>query len=349
MARDNLSYVLAVRPKPNIVPGTTFEPKVTPAPTAEELQDGQILVEVLYLSIDPAMRGWLNDERSYLPPVQIGQVMRGATVARVLASKSSQAAVGDVVSALAGWTQYAILKEGQFEPTSQFPGLKDPKDIHSLLGLSPITAWVGMTQIGKPKAGETVVVSGAAGATGSVAGQIAKISGARVIGIAGSDDKCKWLVEELGFDVALNYKDPEFRAKFKEATPNFIDVYFDNVGGDILDTCLNRAKEFSRFVICGNISQYNAANPQGPRYFSRIITMRIHVQGFIVMDHADRYPEARRDLSTWASEGKLKRSEHVVKGGLKNAEQGLIDLFAGANTGKLLIEVKDPNESPVKL
>lgn len=349
MARDNLSVVLAERPTNDIIPGQTFHQKITPAPTPDDLKDGEILVEVLYLSLDPAMRGWLNDVRSYLPPVQIGAVMRGGSVSRVLASKSKQAAVGDYISAHTGWTEYAILAEGTFEPASAFPGVQDPKDLLSHLGMTGLTAWVGMTKIGEPKAGETVVVSGAAGATGSVAGQIAKANGARVVGIAGSDDKCKWLVEELGFDVALNYKNPEFKEKLKEATPNYIDVYFDNVGGEILNSCLARAKEHARFVMCGGISQYNTDKPQGPSNISRVITMRIRMQGFIVFDHRADYPRARKELAQLAAEGKLKKTEHVLKGGLKVAEQGLVDLYKGSNTGKLLVEIKNPNESPSKL
>lgn len=311
-----------------------------------------------------------KDSRSYVPPVQIGATMRGATVCRVLASKSSQAKEGDFVSGMTGWTEYAILPEGQFEPTSNYPGLNDPKDMLSGLGMTGLTAWAGMTQIGDPKPGELVVVSGAAGATGSVAGQIAKIKGARVVGIAGSDEKCKWLVDELGFDVALNYKDSDFKDKFKEATKDHIDVYYDNgkpmrsksskrktvtntklttVGGEILDLALLQAKEHARFVECGLISQYNAAKPEGPANIFRVVQMRIKMQGFIVFDYAKQYGEARRDLSKWLGEGKLKTQEHVLKGGLKVAEKGLVDLYKGINTGKLLVEVKDPNESPAKL
>ncbi|KAF4468775.1 hypothetical protein FALBO_4331 [Fusarium albosuccineum] len=349
MARDNLSVVLAERPTTDIIPGTTFHQKTTPAPTPADLKDGQILVEMLYLSLDPAMRGWLRDVRSYLPPVQIGETMRGVGACRVLASKSKLAKEGDIVAGYPGWSNYAILSEGRFEPASNFPGAQNPQDLLSALGSTGMTAWVGMSQIGDPKPGELVVVSGAAGATGSVAGQIAKIKGARVVGICGSDDKCKWLTEELGFDVALNYKAEDFKEKFNEATKNYIDVYYDNVGGDILDMCLMRAKEHARFVECGIVSQYNAAKPQGPRAFSQIITMRIKMQGFIVLDHVKEYPRARAEVSQWIAEGKLKKSETIIKGGLKVAEQALVDLYKGKNTGKMIVEIKDPNESPSKL
>lgn len=275
--------------------------------------------------------------------------MRGVSASRVLASKSKLVSVGEYVFATTGWTQYKVLKDGQFEPPSQYPGLQSPQDMVSVLGLTAITAWLGMINIGNPKPGELVVVSGAAGATGSVAGQIAKIKGARVVGIAGSDDKCQWLTQDLGFDAALNYKAPDFKEKFKEATKGFIDVYFDNVGGEILDMCLARAKENARFVECGVISQYNDPNPKGLKNISNVVTMRIRMQGFIVFDHRDKFVDARKDLSQWIAEGKLKKSETVLKGGLAVAEQGLIDLYKGINTGKLLVEVKDANETPSKL
>ncbi|KOS18240.1 putative NADP-dependent oxidoreductase [Escovopsis weberi] len=345
MADTMRTVVLAERPVGDIIPGQTFNVKLVPKPTADQLKEGEILVEALYLSLDPAMRGWLQDVRSYLPPVQIGAVMRGATVSRVVASRSSLAAVGDHVYAQTGWVEHAILREGQFEPPSTYPSGTKPKDMISLLGLTGLTAWVGMTKIGQPKAGDTVVVSGAAGATGSVAGQIAKLNGARVIGIAGGAEKCKWLTEELGFDVALDYKAPDFAEKFQEATPNFIDVYFDNVGGEILNMCLQRAKEHARFVMCGGISQYNAAKPQGPSAISRVVTMRIRMQGFIVFDHAADFPKGRAELAQWAAEGKIRGVEHVLPGGLEAADVGLIGLFKGINTGKMLVEVKNPADS----
>ncbi|KAK1844233.1 NADP-dependent leukotriene b4 12-hydroxydehydrogenase [Colletotrichum chrysophilum] len=273
MSQQNLSIVLAERPKAEIVPGQTFKSEQKPVPKAEDLKDGEILIENWYLSLDPAMRGWLNDKRSYLPPVQIGETMRGATVGRVVASKSSKAKEGDVLPVFGGWSEYAVLHDSRIEPVSAFPAVSQPVDYLSAIGMTGLTAYFGMLRVGDPQPGETVVVSGAAGATGSVAGQIAKLKGARVVGIAGSDDKCRWLTEELGFDAALNYKDPEFKQKFKEATPDFINVYFDNVGGEILDMALARAKEHSRFVMCGGISQYNSATPQGPRV-SRFISHR---------------------------------------------------------------------------
>ncbi|VUC30111.1 unnamed protein product [Clonostachys rosea] len=348
MARENLSIHLAERPTGEIIPGETFQPQTSPIPSPADLQDGEILVEVLYLSLDPSLRAQLMDRRSYVPPVAIGAKMNGITVSRVLVTKSKLAAEGDFVVALTGWTEYAVLKDGQFEPQASYPPVKKPQDMLSALGLTGITAWVGLNNIGKPQAGELVVVSGAAGATGSVAGQIAKIKGATVVGIAGTDDKCRWLTEELGFDVALNYKAEDFKEKFIEATKNYIDVYFDNVGGEILDLALTRAKERARFIECGMISQYNGVG-KGIQNLSQLMKMRIRMEGFIVFDHRAEFPQARTELAQWLAEGKLKKEETILKGGLKAAEAGLRDLLRGVNTGKLLVEVRDPNEAPTKL
>lgn len=236
----SLTIVLASRPSGPIVPGQTFHQKlVSPPPSASDLKDGQVLLEALYLSLDPAMRGWLADVRSYVPPVQIGEVMRGSVIGRVLASRSGRARPGDVVVAGTGWRETAVAGPGDFETVGEILGGGGAgaaeagdgfklTDLQGVLGMTGLTAYLGMTNIGRARAGETVVVSGAAGATGSVAGQMAKIAGARVVGLAGSDDKCRWLETELGFDVCLNYKDKDFKKKFKEATPKYVDVYFDN-------------------------------------------------------------------------------------------------------------------------
>jgi NADPH-dependent curcumin reductase CurA len=232
MTRQSLQLELAERPQGPIVPGKTFRQRQVPAPTESDLGEGQLLLECLYISLDPAMRGWLDDRRSYVPPVQIGEVMRAMTICRVLASRSAKARAGDIVTTQSlGMREVGILPESQVEPASRL--LRDGSgarvtDLLGVLGLTGLTAYFGMTKIGEPKKGDTVVVSAAAGATGSVAAQVAKIAGARVVGTAGSDEKCRWLTEELGLDVALNYKDPDFKEKFKAATPNFIDVFFDN-------------------------------------------------------------------------------------------------------------------------
>ncbi|TGO85692.1 hypothetical protein BPOR_0373g00110 [Botrytis porri] len=333
------SVVLAKRPTGQIVPGETFETKQNPMVTEADLKDDQVLVEVLYLSLDPAMRGWLNDRRSYVPPVQIGEVMRGVSIGKVIASKSSKFNVGDYASSITGWKEVAIMASKDLTPIDLPPNGK-LTDALGVLGMTGLTAYFGILEVGKIKAGDFVVVSGAAGATGSVVCQIAKLKGAKVLGLAGSDDKVQWL-KELGCDDAMNYKDKEFPSKFKAATPNFIDVFFDNVGGEILELALSRAKPFSTFVMCGAISQYNSDTPVGPKNFSMIIAMRIRLQGFIVFDYASKYAEARKEMSQWLAEGKLQRKETIIKGGLGVAEKALLELYQGVNTGKLLVEIKE--------
>ncbi|KAI1277373.1 NAD(P)-binding protein [Xylaria sp. FL0933] len=345
MARENKTFVLAKRPKADFVPGETFRLEKAPAPTADDLKDGQVLLESLYLSLDPAMRGWVNDSRSYVPPVPIGQTMRGGTISRVLASKSSKAKEGDFVSAMIGWTEVAIANEKDIQKL-EVPKGGQITDFLGVLGMTGMTAWTGLEHIGKPKAGETVVVSGAAGATGSVVGQIAKQRGARVIGIAGSEDKCAWLKNELGFDAALNYKSATFRQELAEATPDYIDVYWDNVGGEILEAALDRAATHARFVMCGAISNYNTpkGEAKGIRNLFHVVAQRIRMEGFIVFDFVQDYPRARAELGEWLAQGKIKRKETVVKGGLEKAEHAILDLYKGNNTGKLLVEVKSPDE-----
>lgn len=345
MARQSLQLELAERPKGEIAPGKTFRQRQVPAPTEADLHEGQVLLECLYVSFDPAMRGWLDDRRSYVPPVQIGEVMRAMTIARVLASKSAKAKAGDIVTATMGIREVGIVSEDQVNPAIALPRGAKATDLLGVLGMTGLTAYFGMTKIGEPKAGETVVVSAAAGATGSVAVQVAKIAGARVVGTAGSDEKCRWLTEELGVDVALNYKDPDFKDKFKAATPNSIDVFFDNVAGEQLEMALGRANKFARFVMCGGISQYNSESKSGPtRNFFNIITQRIKMQGFIVFDYAQEYGAALAQLAQWLGEGKLKRKETILKGGVAAADEAFQQLFQGGNMGKLMVEVKNADD-----
>ncbi|KAL9132829.1 MAG: hypothetical protein Q9175_005992 [Cornicularia normoerica] len=334
------TVVLAERPKGDIQPGKTFKMQAQKRLSSDDLEAGQALVETIYLSLDPAMRGWLNDARSYVPPVPIDGVMRGAVIARVVASKSSKYEIGCYLSAGCGWREQAIVedKDGDVQK------LHVPKggrltDALGVLGLTGLTAYFGLIDVGKVKAGDFVVVSGAAGATGSVVCQIAKLKGATVLGLAGSDDKVDWL-KDLGCDDALNYKDADFAKKFRTSTKGLIDVFFDNVGGEILDLALSRAKPHSRFVICGAISQYNSTEPKGPKNYLMVISMRIRMEGFIVLDYKDQYPAARQELSKWLVEGKIQRKETIVKGGLEVAEHALLGLYKGTNTGKLLVEVK---------
>ncbi len=256
---------------PSLASGT-FRLQTVPKP--DNVPADKLLVRVHYLSLDPAMRQWLSASRSYIAPVKVGAVMRGQSMAQVVAVGSdlgSKFQVGDWVSAYSGWQEYAVLGTSEVEKVVIPPG-GQPTDALSVLGMTGMTAYFGMTEIGQPRAGDTVVVSGAAGATGMVAGQIAKIKGAkRVIGLAGSPDKCEFLRKELGFDVAINYKDSDWRKQLKAATPDYIDVYFDNVGGDILDACLARAARNARFAICGAISQYNTSKPKGPASYMNVI------------------------------------------------------------------------------
>ncbi|KAF2277472.1 NAD(P)-binding protein [Westerdykella ornata] len=343
------SIVLAERPKSEVIPSKTFKVQKQPLPQASSLKNGEVLFQTLYLSLDPAMRGWLNDARSYVPPVQIGEVMRGYGIGLVVASKSPKFPVGSYASGMCGWTEYTVLKDKHLEPLD-LPRGAVPTDSLGVLGMTGLTAYFGILDVGQVKAGDFVVVSGAAGATGSVVGQIAKLKGAKVLGLAGGDDKVRWLKEELGFDEALNYKDPEFEKKFRAATKGFIDVYFDNVGGEILDMALARAKPHARFVMCGAISEYNKGGKVvGPKNYLMIISMRIRMQGFIVTDYADRFVEAKKELAQWLEEGKLKRKETIVKGGLEKAPEALGGLFKGANTGKLIVEVAKPEDAKAKL
>lgn len=280
MSLTNRQIIYANAPSPAINPSLaagdgTFKLNSTTLQIAtSNVPADKILVRVHYLSLDPAMRQWLTAKRSYIAPVELGAVMRGQSIAQVLAVGSdlaSQYAAGDWVVAYSGWQEYAVLGAKEAQKVVIPPGAR-PTDAMSVLGTTGLTAYFGMVDVGKPRAGNTVVVSGAAGATGMVAGQIAKIYGAkRVVGIAGSEDKCAFLTRELGFDAAVNYKEKEWKKKLKEATPEYIDVFFDNVGGEILDACLARAARDARFVICGAISQYNSAKPQGPASFMTVI------------------------------------------------------------------------------
>lgn len=300
-----------------------------------------------------------TDIRSYVPPVGIGERMRGVAVSRVLASRNPKAKAGDLVNATCGWTEVAVVGPQAFEVVPLPAGAR-PIDAVGALGMTGLTAYFGMMRIGDPKPGETVVVSGAAGATGSIAGQIAKIRGARVVGIAGGADKCRWLREELGYDDAVDYKAPDFRQRLRAATPDHVNVYFDNVGGEVLDAVLMRAAKGARFVMCGSISGYNdlgkgkdkdAANApprRGIQNLYNVVTQRIRMEGFIVFDYAAEYAAAREEIGAWIADGRLKRKETVVKGGLQEAEKSISLLFEGKNTGKLLVEVK-PYEEAARL
>ena len=333
MAAQNRQFRLAARP---VGLPKTSDWSLTTEPIPEP-GDGEILIKVLYISLDPAMRGWMNEGRSYVKPVELGQVMRSFDLGEVIASKNKKFEVGEHVTGVFGVQEYAVSNgEGV---TKVFEGLAPLPVFLSTLGATGLTAYFGLLDIGKPVAGETVVVSGAAGAVGQVAGQIAKIKGCRVVGIAGGPDKCKFLVDELGFDAAIDYKNEDVREALREKCPDRVNVYFDNVGGDILDAVLTRLARHARVVICGSISQYNNAGPmKGPSNYMALLVDRARMEGFVIFDYADRYMEGAAEMAGWMAEGKLKSKEHIVEG-FETFPDTLLQLFRGENVGKLMIKV----------
>ncbi|WP_113701877.1 NADP-dependent oxidoreductase [Nonomuraea lactucae] len=336
MSRTNHQYRLAARPV-GLPRPTDWE--YVEEPVAEP-GEGEVLIKVLYLSLDPAMRGWMNEGRSYVRPVEIAEVMRAGGVGRVIASRHPRFAVGDHVSGALHVQEYC-LSDGR-GLTKVDPALA-PLPVHlGVLGSPGMTAYFGLLDIGRPEPGQTVVVSGAAGAVGSVVGQIAKIKGCRVIGIAGGERKCRLVVEEFGFDACVDYKSEDVRKALREVAPEGVDVYFDNVGGDILDAALTRLARGARVVICGAISQYNATEQvKGPANYMSLLVNRASMTGMVVFDYADRYPEAAAELAEWLSAGKLRSLVDVVDGGVQAFPDTLLRLFRGDNTGKLVLKLAD--------
>jgi NADPH-dependent curcumin reductase CurA len=333
--RNNRQWRLAARPAGELA-ATAFqwvEESVRP------LAEGELLARVVYLSVDPANRVWMNAAPSYLPPVEIGDVMRGFALGVVEESRHKGFAPGDLVQGILGWQDYAIASG---ESVAKVPPLPLPLHAHlGLLGHIGLTAYFGLLDIGKPAAGETLVVSAAAGAVGSIAGQIGKIRGCRVVGIAGSDEKCAWITEQLGFDAAINYRKGSVIRGLIRHCPKGIDVYFDNVGGDTLDAALRFINLRARVVLCGMVAQYNAEKPlPGPAYLANAINKRARLEGFIVTDYFARAREAVEDLARWYAEGKIKYRVDVVEG-LEHAPAALSRLFSGENRGKLLVKVSD--------
>lgn len=310
----------------------------TEKPVPEPRRDGEVLAKVLYLSLDPAMRGWMNEGKSYIAPVGIGEVMRAGGVGRVVASKHSGFAVGDYVSGLVGVQEYAALDGAQLIKID--PKVAPLPTFLNTLGMPGMTAYFGLLDVGQPKPGETVVVSGAAGAVGATVGQIAKIKGCRAVGIAGGAAKCRYLVDELGFDAAVDYKAGDTRKNLRTHCPNGVDVYFDNVGGDILDLVLAVLRRHARVVICGAISQYNNTTPvKGPSNYLSLLVNRARMEGMVVFDYVDRFPQAARDIAAWIAAGKLKSREDIVEG-LETFPETLLKLFSGENFGKLILKVE---------
>lgn len=333
MNDKNQQYLLATRPV-GAPTRDTFELVET---DLHEPGPGEVLVKVKYLSIDPAMRGWMNDAKSYIPPVGIGEVMRALGVGEVVASQHPGFAVGDHVNGALGVQRYFLGEpKGFYKVGPQQAPL--PRYL-SALGMTGMTAYFALLAVGQPKAGETVVLSGAAGAVGSVAGQIAKLKGCRVIGIAGGADKCRFLIDELGFDGAIDYKHEDVAAGLKRECPKGVDVYFDNVGGDILDAVLGRISVGARVVICGAISQYNNKEAiKGPSNYLSLLVNRARMEGMVVTDYVQRYPEALREMAGWLASGQLKSREDIVEG-LETFPDTLMKLFTGENFGKLILKV----------
>ena len=296
-----------------------------------EARDGQALVRVHYLSMDPTIRGWMQHD-TYLPKIEEGAVIRGLGVGEVVASNSDRYTVGDLVSGLTGWQEYVIADSGR-NRLQVLPAGTDPLDAVGLFGPTGLAAYFGLLDVGRPAEGETVLVSGAAGATGSVAGQIARIKGCRVVGTAGSDDKCAMAVDEYGFDACINYRSEDLRGRVREACPDGIDVFFDNVGGDILEVALNNLALHARVVICGAISQYDGTPPRGPRNYMQLVVRRARMEGFLVFDHTSRYPDAIADLARWAAEGAIRHRVDVVEG-IEQVPAAFQRLFTGDNVGK---------------
>ena len=331
--QTNRQFLLAKRP----VGAATRDAFTFQRVPVVQPEDGQILVKNEYLSLDPAMRGWMNEGKSYIPPVALGEVMRALGVGKVIASAHPGFAVGDYVNGALGVQDYFVGEPRGFYKVD--PKLVPLPVYLSALGMTGMTAYFALLEVGAPKAGDTVVISGAAGAVGSIAGQIAKLKGCRVVGIAGGKEKCALLTEELGFDGAIDYKSEDVIAGLKRECPKGVDVFFDNVGGDILDTVLSRLNFKARVIICGAISQYNNKEAvKGPSNYLSLLVNRARMEGFVVMDYADRYAAAGQEMAGWLAKGQLKSKEHIVEG-LETFPESLMKLFNGENHGKLVLKV----------
>ena len=330
----NRQITLAARPT-GFPKETDFKLVEAPMPMPGQ---GEFVTRALYISVDPYMLGRMNEGPSYAAPVKLGEVMTGGVVGRIVESRHPQFQAGETVVGLFGWQDYAV-SDGKGVMKVD-PNLAPISTALGVLGMPGLTAYFGLLDIAQPKAGDTVVVSGAAGAVGSIAGQIAKIKGCRVVGVAGSDDKIAYVVNELGFDAGFNYKTtPDYPAKLRELCPHGIDCYFDNVGGALTDAVLRLINVHARIAICGQISQYNLEKPEmGPRLLSMLLIRQARAEGFLVFQFADRYGEGLRQLAEWLRQGKLKYREQIVEG-LENAPRAFMGMLRGENTGKQLVKV----------
>jgi NADPH-dependent curcumin reductase len=335
MADQNRRLVLAERPSGMVDEGTVrLELQDVP-----ECGPGEALARVRYLSIDPTIRTWMDDAPGYLPPIGIDEVVRSGGIAEVVRSNSDRYAPGQLLFGMTGWQDYVIADEGE----RSMQGLPDgvpPTLALGLFGITGMTAYFGLLDVGRVQEGDVVVVSGAAGATGSTVGQIAKIKGAgKIIGIAGGAEKCGWIAQELGFDATIDYKGDDVGARLRELASEGIDLYFDNVGGEILDACLAQLALRGRVVLCGAISSYNDRGAiTGPANYRNLIVRRGRMEGFIILDYVGRFPEAQAEMAGWLAAGQIKSAEHVVEG-LERAPEALNMLFTGGNTGKVIVQV----------
>ena len=335
MPTNNRQWKLANRPTGLITPDV-LQLSASPLPAISE---GQALARVKYLSIDPTMRVWMADVAQYMPPVQIGEVMRAFGFAEIVESRHPDYKKGDKVSGLTGLQEYVLISGDEKRGFQKVPSIPFLSDINflNLLGINGLTAYFGLLEVGKPQSGETLVVSAAAGATGSIVGQLGKIQGCRVVGIAGSDEKCKWIKDDLGFEAAINYKASDWKEQLAAATPKGVDINFENVGGPVMQAVLDRMNLHGRVVLCGLISGYTRQDP-GLASFGQVLIKRLRVEGFIILDYAPRFLEAGQKLGMWKMTGKLKNRETVVKG-IEKAPEAINMLFAGDNIGKLVVEL----------
>jgi NADPH-dependent curcumin reductase CurA len=333
MTDRNRRLVLAERPT-GMVDDSTTRLEETDLPQPGE---GEALARVRYISIDPTIRTWMDDAPGYLPPIAIDEVIRSGGVAEVLQSNAAQFEPGDLLFGFTGWQEYVLASDAT--GYQALPAGVPPTMALSLFGVTGMTAYFGLIDVGKVKQGDVVVVSGAAGATGSTVGQIAKIKGAaKVIGIAGGPQKCEYIADELGFDDTIDYKSDDIASRLREAAPDGIDLYFDNVGGEILDACLAQLAMRGRVVLCGAISGYNDRGAaKGPANYANLIIKRGRMEGFLILDYLDQFPAAQAEMAKWLAEGKIKSSEHIVEG-LENAPEALNLLFTGGNTGKVIVK-----------
>lgn len=338
MSETNRQWVLKRRPR-GLVRPEDFELRTAPVP---EPAEGELLVRTLWLSFDPTQRGWLEDRPSYLPPVAIGEVMRASSVGQVARSRHPGFQEGDLVVGLGGWQEWFTIPGAGFPGVQKVPPGVPPSWILGVLGLTGVTAYFGLLDLGRPKPGETVLVSGAAGATGSVAGQIARLQGCHVVGIAGGPAKCRWVTERARFDACIDYKHEDVRRRIGELCPQGLDVYFDNVGGDILEAALDHLALRARVVLCGGIASYNDTEPRpGPRNLLQLVVRRARMEGFIVLDYLPRMAEAVQQLGAWVRAGEIVHEEDVQEG-FENVPATLVRLFTGENLGKQLLRLGEP-------